>query len=66
MVCSSSSRIAPRTVAAMGIPPVLWGWPMKASGLMDRHRAFTIIRIATMYWTLYDGLRYDKWQEVPQ
>src|SRR5258708_39982814 len=32
--------------------------------LADRHRAFSIISIATMYWTLYDTRRYDKGREV--
>src|SRR5205814_4398968 len=50
MVCSSSSRIAPRTVAAMG---------------SLRHRALSIVTITTMYWTLYDVRRYHKPQEVP-
>src|SRR5262245_46715635 len=54
MVCSSSSRLAPRTVAAMGIPPSV-----------DCHRALPIVSIATMNWTLYDTRRYDKPQEVP-
>src|SRR5207249_8566519 len=49
MVCSSNSRIAPRTVAAMG---------------SLRHRALPIVTITTMYWTLYDARRYDKREEV--
>src|SRR5438874_11591110 len=50
MVCSSNSRIAPRTVAAMG---------------SLRHRALPIVTITTLYWTLYDARRYHKPQEVP-
>src|SRR6267378_4853111 len=33
--------------------------------LADRHRALPITPISTMYWTLYDGWRYDKSGEVP-
>src|SRR5262249_42976763 len=33
--------------------------------LADRHRAFPINSITTMYWTLSDTRRYDKGREVP-
>src|SRR5947209_3590820 len=33
--------------------------------LSNRHRAFPIPPITTMYWTLYDRRRYDKSEEVP-
>src|SRR5260370_41190094 len=34
--------------------------------LADRHRAFPISPITTMYWTLYDAWRYHKRQDVPR
>jgi hypothetical protein len=32
---------------------------------MNHHRAFPIVSITAMNWTLYDTRRYDKRQEVP-
>src|SRR5262249_32614434 len=55
MVCSSNSRIAPRAVLAIGAP---------SCSLPSGHRSFPIVPIATMNWTLYEGRRYDKRQEV--